>query len=140
MATDAPVEANGNDSKTLTCPKCKSPMEKVKFQDIEVDRCTSCRGLWFDMLKREHLDALKGSQSIDIGAPSAEKRDAVVRINCPVCHTPMIRMVDLKQPHIWYESCTVCFGVFYDAGEFREHKEHHVLGFFKDLIGRGERK
>ena len=63
-----------------------------------------------------------------------------VRIDCPVCHTPMIRMVDLKNRKVWYESCPVCYGVFYDAGEFREHKEHHVFGFFRDLFDRKERK
>ena len=83
---------------------------------------------------------MKGPESIDTGTPHAERRDTVVRIDCPVCHTQMIRMVDVKQPHIWYESCPVCFGVFYDAGEFRDHKEHHVLGFFKDLFNRTERK
>ena len=64
-------------------------MEKVIFQDIEVDRCIACRGLWLDMLEREQLDALSGSESIDIGPPHNEDRDKVVRINCPVCHTPM---------------------------------------------------
>ena len=113
---------------------------QVKFQNIEVDRCSNCKGLWFDMLEREHLDALKGSESVDVGPPHKEARDEVVRINCPVCHTQMIRMVDLKNPSIWYESCGVCYGLFYDAGEFREHKEHHVLGFFRDLFDRIERK
>jgi Zn-finger nucleic acid-binding protein len=115
-------------------------MEKVTYQNIEVDRCINCKGLWFDMLEREHLDDLKGSEAIDIGPAHKEPRDEVVRINCPVCHTPMIRMVDLNHPSIWYESCKVCYGLFYDAGEFREHKEHHVLGFFKDLFARTERR
>ena len=79
------------------------------------------------------------SEAIDIGPAHVERRDEVVRINCPVCHTPMIRMVDLKNPNIWYESCKVCYGVFYDAGEFREHKEHHVMGFFRDAFHGKER-
>ena len=115
-------------------------MEKVKFQNIEIDRCAKCFGLWFDMLEREHLDAIKGSESIDIGQPRKENRGAVVRINCPVCHTPMIRMVDLKNRNVWYESCKVCYGVFYDAGGVQEHKEHHAFGFFADLFDRKERK
>jgi len=92
------------------------------------------------MLEREHLDELAGSEAIDVGPAHKEARDEIVRINCPVCHTPMIRMVDLNNPSIWYESCKVCYGVFYDAGEFREHREHHVLGFFKDLFNRTERR
>ena len=139
MDTDAPDDLEPEKPSTITCPKCSAPMEKVKFQNIEVDRCTACKGLWFDMLEREHLDAIKGSESIDVGPGHKEDRAAVVRINCPVCHTPMIRMVDLKNRNVWYESCQVCFGIFYDAGEFREHKEHHVLGFFRDVFNRKER-
>jgi Zn-finger nucleic acid-binding protein len=140
MDTDTPNDIEPENPSAISCPKCKAAMEKVKFQNIEVDRCTSCKGLWFDMLEREHLDAMKGSESIDIGPARKEDRAAVVRINCPVCHTPMIRMVDLKNRNVWYESCKVCYGVFYDAGEFRKHKESHVLGFFRDLFNRKERE
>jgi Zn-finger nucleic acid-binding protein len=127
------------ETRKLDCPKCKAAMETVTFQDIQIDRCTACKGLWFDALEKEHLDLLKGAESIDTGPAHVEKRDEVVRISCPVCHEPMIRMVDHQQPHIWYESCPVCYGMFFDAGEFREHKEHSVFGFFHDLFHR-ERK
>jgi hypothetical protein len=52
----------------------------------------------------------------------------------------MIRMVDVKHPDVWYESCQVCYGVFHDAGEYSEHKEHHAFGFFADLFNKRERK
>jgi len=140
MATDVPTDVEQDEPSTIACPKCQAPMEKVKFQNIEIDRCTKCLGLWFDMLEREHLDELKGSETIDIGPVHKENKMEVVRINCPKCHTPMIRMVDMKNPDIWYEACKVCYGVFYDSGEYREHKEHHVFGFFGDLFNRRERK
>ena len=139
MPTEDANDVEADRPSTITCPKCNSPMEKVKFANIEIDRCTACKGLWFDMLEREHLDAVKGSESIDIGHAHQEDRDKVVRIKCPVDHEPMIRMVDVAHPHIWYESCPICYGLYYDAGEFREHKEHSVFGFFKDLFDRKER-
>jgi len=119
---------------TLKCPKCAADMEKVQFEQIEVDRCTACKGLWFDMLEREHLATLKNAESIDTGTPHQEKREEKVKADCPRCHTRMIRMVDHQQPHIWFESCPVCYGVFYDAGEFRDYKSHTVVDFFKDLF------
>jgi Zn-finger nucleic acid-binding protein len=30
-------------------------MEVVRFEDIEVDRCVRCGGLWFDALEHEEL-------------------------------------------------------------------------------------
>ena len=124
----------------LKCPKCAAAMEKVTFEQITVDRCTSCRGLWFDAREDERLKKMPGAEDIDTGPPKREDRKQAVRIDCPVCHTQMIRMVDHQQPHIWYESCTVCHGVFFDAGEFRDYKENTVAErWFKDWRHR-ERK
>ena len=119
----------------MNCPKCSATMEKVQYESIEVDRCTDCKGIWFDMLEHEHLKALEGSEEIDIGDPEVGKQTNIVdQITCPVCGTRMIRMVDGRQPHIWFESCTVCYGVFFDAGEFRDYKQETILDFFKDLF------
>ena len=124
----------------LRCPKCKAPMERVTFHAVEVDRCTNCKGLWFDLAERETLKGYANSESIDIGDPKVGKKfNKVDRVQCPRCHTQMIRMVDLEQPHIWYESCPVCYGSFFDAGEFTDYKKETLGDFFRDLISR-ERK
>ena len=39
----------------MQCPKCAHDMEKMTYKDIEVDRCTLCKGLWFDALEHEAL-------------------------------------------------------------------------------------
>lgn len=112
-------------------------MDKVFHEAIEVNRCTGCEGLWFDMLEEEHLKAIQGSEEIDIGDPKVGKSfDTVERIACPLCHTRMVRMVDAQQPHIRYESCPVCYGVFFDAGEFRDYKQETVLDFFRALFAK----
>ena len=123
----------------MQCPKCSSDMEIVEYAGIKVDRCVGCRGIWFDMLEHEHLKSIEGSESIDIGDEAVGREfNKMDRIDCPSCGTCMIRMVDRDQPHIWYEACTVCYGVFFDAGEFRDYKERTVLDFFRDLFA-GER-
>jgi Zn-finger nucleic acid-binding protein len=110
-------------------------MEKVTYQNIEIDRCTDCKGIWFDMLEREHLAQLQGSESIDTGDPDlGEKLDEVDCISCPVCETEMIRMVDPVQPHVAYEACKVCYGVFLDAGEFTDLKERTFLDRLRSLF------
>lgn len=124
----------------MICPKCSAEMETVQYHNIEVDRCTMCFGIWFDMLELEDLKAMKGSETIDIGSAAVGKKyNKIQDIKCPVCNAEMIKMVDKRQPHIWYESCSVCYGVFFDAGEFRDYKEETVLDFFKDLLA-GERR
>jgi len=112
-------------------------MEKVQFSDFEVDRCVECGGLWLDLMEKEKLLDINGAESIDIGDPEkGHAHDALKRVNCPRCDTPMIRLVDIGQPHIWYESCQVCFGVYFDAGEFKDLAEHSLKDFFKGLRAR----
>jgi Zn-finger nucleic acid-binding protein len=43
----------------------------------------------------------------------------------------MIRMVDQKQPHIWYEECSSCYGSYFDAGEFTDLTTVSISDFFK---------
>jgi Zn-finger nucleic acid-binding protein len=124
----------------MDCPKCHSPMEAVVYESFEVNRCTNCKGLWFDLREKEHLKMVAGSESIDVGTrEEGAAYNEVSSVECPVCHTAMIRMVDVEQPHIWYESCPACFGAFFDAGEFRDYKERTLLDFVKDLMAK-ERK
>ena len=115
-------------------------MERVIFGGVEVNRCTDCHGLFFDEFEKEQLLKMKRSDVIDTGDPELGKEfNKVDQIICPRCGSRMIRMVDLDQPHIWFEHCKVCSGSFFDAGEFRDLKHHTILDFFRDLTARERR-
>lgn len=103
----------------MTCPKCKAPMERVQVSTVEVDRCTGCRGIWFDSLEEERLKAAGAAEVVDTGQAEDGRSDST-RVDCPRCHTRMIRMVDVDQPEIAFESCKFCYGRFFDPGEFRQ--------------------
>ena len=119
----------------MKCPKCQSQFEKITFQDIEVDRCLGCQGLWFDMLEKEDLVRIEGSEAIDIGSDQVgEKYRDMEDVKCPHCKVEMLPMVDKDQVHIKYESCPICYGAFFDAGEFRDLKENSVLERFMQML------
>ena len=106
----------------MKCPKCQGELAQVEHQGVEIDRCSTCNGLWFDAFEHEELKSLSGSEAIDSVAPSSASPGTVTG-NCPKCSVKMISMVVIGQPHISYESCGVCHGVFFDAGEFRDFRE-----------------
>ena len=123
----------------MECPKCKSSMRRFTVDGIEVDQCTACEGLWFDILEDEKLRSHAGE--VDKGdARTGAQHNKTDRINCPVCpNTPLIRMVDPHQPHIWFESCSSCHGRFFDAGEFRDLGQRTLGDVLKGLFAK-ERK
>lgn len=108
------------------CPKCKGRLEQVIWSGIEVDRCLSCKGIWFDSLEAEQLKAMKGSESLDIGDQEiGNQLDQLTDdIRCPRCQVKMTRMLDIDQHCIWYEICPKCHGVWLDAGEFTKFKDN----------------
>lgn len=41
----------------MRCPKCGDKLEEITFQEIMVDRCTGCQGVWLDSGELERLTA-----------------------------------------------------------------------------------
>ena len=119
----------------MDCPKCIGELEPDSYQGIEFARCDACQGLWFDILVKEDLLAMEGSEQIDMGSEiEGQMYQDFREIDCPKCHQRMVAMVDKDQFHIKYECCQNCFGTFFDASEFRDLKEITVLERFKQLL------
>jgi len=121
----------------MKCPKCSGLFNKVLFLDTQVERCNACNGLWFDPLELQELLKKKGSERLDTG----DKRDfaktqEIEDFKCPKDGSSMIKMVDVRQGHVWYESCGHCHGIFLDATEFKDLKEKSLQDLFKSVLAR----
>jgi Zn-finger nucleic acid-binding protein len=105
-------------------------MEAVAYGGIEVDRCTSCKGIWFDVGETEWLRDEQAAAIIDSGDPSVGRQtNEIDRYRCPRCGGGMMRRVDLQRTRIRYEECTSCRGSFFDAGEFVDLAQDTVSDF-----------
>ncbi len=107
----------------MNCPKCFGTMEIASYDGIKVERCTGCKGLWFqpDELATLRQDTWMADYILDEGSAKVGKQYNQVRaIQCPQCGADMNQESDEDQPHIVYESCPAGHGVFLDAGEFTD--------------------
>lgn len=105
----------------MKCPKCNAPMETAKQNRIAVDRCTECKGIWFDCMEAEDLIETENGTSVDIGNKlKGMKMDKIRDIKCPHCNKQMQTVSDREDPLLKFEVCTDCHGYFLDAGEFRD--------------------
>ncbi len=107
----------------MNCPKCFAEMEITSFKELEIDRCSSCKGLWFQPEELAFLrnETWMADYILDEGkAKTGKEFNAIRDIRCPQCGTEMEQQTDPDQPHVVYESCPQGHGVFLDAGEFTD--------------------
>ena len=53
------------DTHWMKCPKCGSDLEEINYQDVMVDTCKECQGIWFDQGELELL--VKGQAKMTKG-------------------------------------------------------------------------
>ena len=103
----------------MQCPKCpNSPLVATRVQDIEVDRCQTCEGIWFDnyeLIPLLHeriadLAALRGKST----PPGANQKHG----QCPRDSAGLIRVSSALGRSVILDTCPECRGVWLDGGEF----------------------
>ncbi len=103
----------------LCCLKCTSVLDKATIEDVEVDHCPACGGLWLDHGEIERLarkmasevDRLRRLLSPQPGPPAVPSD---ITTSCPRC-TATMKEVTLGRIRIDY--CPACKGFFLDRGE-----------------------
>jgi Zn-finger nucleic acid-binding protein len=119
-------------SGAMRCPKCRSDMIQIMIDDTEVDRCSSCHGLWFDDGELSKLRNKEAAAILDIGDLKVGKeQNKIEHYRCPRCAGEMNHLVDPGQPHIWLEQCESCGGTFFAAGELTDLVTVSISDFFK---------
>ena len=119
----------------MKCPKCLGSMETVLFNEVEVDRCGKCNGLFFDHLEKETLRSMEGAEALDIGDEFVGARfNEILDVACPKCKTKMEHVLHTDPFEIKFECCPACKGIYFDAGEFRDYLEDEIYKQFLEVI------
>jgi uncharacterized protein len=122
----------------MQCPKCDGVMARVYDDDVRVDRCDNCHGLYFDQLTRQDLALVANRPDIDTGdeEKGAEFND-LVYVDCPKCDRIMDQRLIEEPVRIRFEICTSCYSTFLDAGEFRVYLSDAYRDHFTELLPEG---
>lgn len=143
MSENKPCQgrADGFENKSpLTCPKDGSLMEIVAVEQVELDRCPDCGGMWFDLGELRGLLETDGLDKGDLLRKDQEKEHADVRrrtvVCCPRDGFAMMEIKDSRQQHVAYELCMMCGGVFLDGGEFKDLSRFTLVERVRAALGR----
>ena len=96
-----------------SCPECSGKMSLLHIGEIEIDYCTSCEGIWFD------LDELKECTGKEKDVPSDNLRGRNSRYCCPVCHAGMKEFVFQNPHNLLVDQCPFGHGVYLEKDELQ---------------------
>lgn len=111
----------------MNCPVCKGDkgaMVIVEHEQIELDYCTNCAGVWFDhgeldlLLERLNLDSSAFDMGTILALPEKKVKEAVRK--CPVCHKKMRKVVIGSEPEVLIDVCPAGDGIWFDGGEVQQ--------------------
>ncbi|MCC6145601.1 MAG: zf-TFIIB domain-containing protein [Candidatus Hydrogenedentes bacterium] len=96
---------------------CNDPMLVLEHQEVEIDFCHTCGGIWLD---NGELELLLGAPDqsrayLEGGATAAAKGERPRR--CPICGVRMAKEVTRGTPPVVYDVCPKAHGLWYDKGE-----------------------
>lgn len=43
------------EASAIHCPKCEGTLVEITFEDVQIDRCNKCHGVWLDAGELERL-------------------------------------------------------------------------------------
>ena len=103
----------------MLCPVCKEEMIVIEVDQVEVDYCVECKGVWLDGGEMDILLELSGvepgplTQAIDGGGSKVPGR----KRRCPACGTKLyeVRVPDAEQLVI--DRCPRAHGLWFDDRE-----------------------
>jgi Zn-finger nucleic acid-binding protein len=108
----------------MICPACKSDMIVVEHHKIELDYCTSCRGVWFDAGELELLLESAGREGVEpllAGLASSTEADSKEKKRkCPICIRKMKKVLVGQKPEILLDICPQGDGIWFDGGELAQ--------------------
>ena len=128
----------------MNCPKCPGKLKKELIENVPIDYCWVCEGIWFD---RDELEQVIQKDSrdfdfIDLGRKNfdgkeikdLEKNLDIKEGTCPKCAdgTLLVRKEYKDNKDVNVDVCPKCLGVWLDGGEILRLRKR----FLVDIKGR----
>ena len=121
---------------------CKNAMITLELEEVEIDYCTDCNGIWLDsgeleLLLGEPEKAQQLLDSFEVDFNCAEKPR-----KCPICDRKMLKtIVGSSKPVLLIDKCRRGDGLWFDRGELQDiikraelDKENKIQKLLTDIF------
>jgi len=114
----------------MICPVCKSDMIVVEYNNIELDHCNDCHGVWFDSTELELLLTSMNLENqtllLDDMLKSPEAESSEKKRKCPICRKNMKKTTIGEHPGVLVDVCPLGHGLWFDGGEMAQLLKHLI--------------
>lgn len=122
---------------------CKEPMIVLELDEVEIDHCPACGGIWLDAGELELLlgDPAQGDHFL-----SSFETDKVTEEKsrkCPICRKRMEKVSAGTDGKVRVDRCRKNDGIWLDEGELEQilqmgslGKDARVLDLLKDMFAK----
>jgi len=96
-------------------------MVTLELNDVEIDYCSGCAGIWLDAGELEMLlDGQEVSRKL-IESFAVAERSVEKKRKCPICLKKMQKIVvGVGEPVLLIDRCSKGEGLWFDEGELRD--------------------
>ncbi|PIE17376.1 MAG: hypothetical protein CSA65_09090 [Proteobacteria bacterium] len=133
----------GDHAPPRSCPHCAIGMVEQYFNDLEIDACPQCGGIWFDRGELEQVAAESlggGLGRLDRAGGRAPTVAGLCRpvgptpLRCPACGDPLINYVFIDDEGLAVDICGLCEGIWLDEGELAAFQRGQARKLLQQLI------
>jgi len=127
----------------MICPVCNNSMVVLELEQIEIDYCIDCGGIWLDAGELELMLETESERNRIINlfkkaGPGKEKS-----YNCPICGKRMLKFDIGEEEKVKIDKCKRNHGLWFDKGELQKvvefgsvDKENKIINLLKDMFER----
>ena len=125
----------------MNCPVCKYPLIVLELEQIEVDYCTSCDGVWLDAGELELLLETDEERSKLINLFKEAETVKEKSYDCPICGKHMKKFEIGQQGKVIVDKCKKNHGIWFDKGELKkvvefgsDNKQNKVINLLTEMF------
>lgn len=123
----------------MNCPACKNPMVILELNQVEIDYCSECKGIWLDNGELDLIFSTSDRKEISKSFSIKNDFDEIKR-RCPNCKKKMDK-VEFESTGIIIDKCIDEHGVWFDSGELKsilktaEKQNSRIIDMLKEIFG-----
>lgn len=126
----------------MNCPACKDTMVVLELDEVEIDYCASCGGIWLDSGELELLleDSERKNELLSSFKINENSKEQAIK--CPICYKNMQKVLCQTSREICVDKCVNNDGLWFDRDELARvikngsfDKDNRVSNLLKDMFG-----